>query len=214
MRGFVQWSLFARPPRVPQHESPPTGRDHTGGGVSGQFTVSYRLLPRCGRTLVVKAPHVPSRQWPKSDLCGYRTGTARRLRESRIAEKIQQLNRNGSAPARHQVGGVPTLLLISAVPQYGLVRLPAKECRNVQLILVAAVMHRRLASVLVQTLRRSTFGIVGDRVGPRFSTWQRASGRPFGRGFGRRRRTSRAWQRFLRLLLATAQTDRGQPLQQ
>ena len=42
-------------------------------------------------------------------------------------------------------------------------RLPAQEGRNVELILIAGVMHRGLPSVLVEALRSGAPGVVGDR---------------------------------------------------
>ena len=43
------------------------------------------------------------------------------------------------------------------------VRLPAQECRDVELILLARVMHRGLPAMLVEPLRCRTPGIFGDR---------------------------------------------------
>ncbi len=47
-------------------------------------------------------------------------------------------------------------------------RLTAQERRNVELILLAVVMHRSLPAVLVETLGCRTPGVFGHRFGPRF----------------------------------------------
>ena len=90
-----------------------------------------------------------------------------------------------------------------------LVRLPAQEGRNVELVFLAAVMHRRLPTVLIEPLRRLTLGIFGHRFGPR----RRTPGKPFSRRRRQRRRAARARRYFL-LLVAAAETDGRQALQE
>jgi hypothetical protein len=46
----------------------------------------------------------------------------------------------------------------------GSARLSAQECRDFELILFVLVMHKSLAAVLIQPLRRRTLGVVGDRL--------------------------------------------------
>jgi hypothetical protein len=48
----------------------------------------------------------------------------------------------------------------------GSIRLPAEERRDIKLVFLAAVMHRHLPTVLVQSLRGRTLGIFGDRLRP------------------------------------------------
>ena len=50
----------------------------------------------------------------------------------------------------------------------GSIRLPAEERWDIKLVLLAAVMHRHLPTVLVQSLGRWTLGIFGDRLRPWF----------------------------------------------
>ncbi len=107
-----------------------------------------------------------------------------------------------------------------------LVRLPAQEGRNVELVFLASVMHRRLPSVLVETLRRRTLGVFGYRFLTRFCglphLLPRLDGRRVRGVLAAARRAGRGMLGApadsepapLLLLLAPAQADRGQALQQ
>ncbi|MGC2122941.1 MAG: hypothetical protein WA652_08810, partial [Xanthobacteraceae bacterium] len=96
--------------------------------------------------------------------------------------------------------------------------MPAQECRDVELILVARVMHRALPAVLVEPLGRRAPGIFGDRkLMPPVLTrlgWarHRTSGQPFGRWHSAD--LSSRDGPILLILLAPPETDRSQSLQQ
>ncbi len=111
------------------------------------------------------------------------------------------------------------------------VRLPAQERRNVELVLFAGVMHRALPAMLVEPLRGRPLGIFGDRrFVTRFVTrflsrsWRilgaaRLGGPSAGQraarsAAGADRRGPRARRCFMLFLLAAAEADRGQALQQ
>ena len=97
----------------------------------------------------------------------------------RYQRKFQPLNSSpGGACRRRRDRMIGSIAVPYLRPKAGSVRLPAQECRNVELILLAVVMHSCLPSVLVQPLRRRTLGIIGDRFRPRLRP---RHGRPGGR---------------------------------
>ena len=84
-------------------------------------------------------------------------------------------------------------------------RLPAQKRRNFELVLVAVVMHRSLAAVLVETLRTRPLGVFGHRLRPRFG---RTRHWPSGKALGglRHGRTLSRRGRLILLAVAAAET--------
>src|ERR1700691_5703850 len=98
------------------------------------------------------------------------------------------------------------------------VRLPTQERRNIELVLVAGVMHRALPAVLVQPLRNGALGIFGDwqfllaRLG---GTRHGTAREPLGRRHrGADRRGARRRRRFRLFMVTAAEADRSQSLEQ
>ena len=72
--------------------------------------------------------------------------------------------RYSSVERRRRTGAWPrSPPRLQLTPQRASIGLPAQEGRDVELVLLAAVMHRRLPSMLVQPLRRRALGILGHR---------------------------------------------------
>src|ERR1700686_4373962 len=101
-----------------------------------------------------------------------------------------------------------------------LVRLPAQEGRDVELVLFGRVMHRSLPAVLIETLGRclvgGTLGIFRNRLRTRFRCpWHRPAGQALSSlRRARRRVAARARLRAILLVLGAAATDWRPPLSQ
>ncbi len=133
-------------PDVTRH-NPSDTPNLTGEGRRRQLTVSYRLLPFSGRTLVGKAPQKataavasPSaRPWGRTPFACTANSA---LRQTGYPSDL-------TAELRQQSGSAS-------------VRLPTQECRDFKLILFVLVMHRSLPAVLIEPLRRGALGVFGD----------------------------------------------------
>ena len=97
------------------------------------------------------------------------------------------------------------------------VRLPAQERRDVELILFAQGYAQGLPAVLVEPLRRRALGVFGDRSpGALARSDGRGMGRPVSRSgvAGATGHRAAAAPVLVLVLLAAAEADRGQALQQ
>src|SRR5580700_6738103 len=120
----------------------------------------------------------------------------------------------GPSGYRRRSGWITPAPLIGGAGQV-LVRLPAQEGRDVELVLFGLVMHRSLPAVLVEPLRcrlgRRALGIFGNRLRTRLrQSRHRPSGQAL-RGLRRALRDARARLGVFLLVLAAAETDRSQP---
>ena len=161
---------------VPRH-NPTDASNINGEAVCDQLTVSYQLLPRSGRSLGSKVAQYRLRVQgcrKSSSAAGLpapnRRAAVAPCRNATKAPRFRSFRHNchgrraaawASAPRPHRAGQAP--------PNTASVRLPAQEGRDLELILLILVMHRRrLPAVLVKALRRRPLGVFGHGLGSRF----------------------------------------------
>src|SRR6185312_14569664 len=182
------------PHRYPQRPKSPFDRRNLGQAAGlHQLTLCDRLLPFRLNLLFTEAEKprpmaTMSRQPGNQGFRPFRTN--------------RRYFNNIDGPATFSGAG-PYLLAARSVC------LPAQESRNIELVLVGRIMHRRGPSVRVQALRSGPPGVFRDRLAVGLT------GRGTHRPLDRRHRTCRArGRRRRRLLGAASDADRSQPLHQ
>jgi hypothetical protein len=152
--GRQTFSPNKRPvPQEPRSPKLPLRRVNlTCAAASGQFTLSYRLLPFSSRTLVGSLPQNRTTQNTR----GLLTNKSAPALFSATGRSDEISSETLALPEAYKpgVGGQAAIEIASLRTSVGpnLVRLPPQEGWNVQLILFTRVMHRGLPAVLVEAL--------------------------------------------------------------